>query len=242
VRTAVVTGASRGIGAAIAEGFADVGYNVVINYNQSPAPAFSLADRLSASGAAVLLCKADVSVQAEVEAMLSAAAEKFGGADILVNNAGIAEQALFSDISEAMWDRMFDVNIKSMFLCTKAFLPFMLSRKYGRIINISSMWGICGASMEVHYSASKAAVTGFTKALAKETGPSGVTVNCIAPGLVATDMNKDIDESTLNGLITQTPLNRIGTPEDIANLALFLASEKSGFITGQIISADGGFL
>jgi 3-oxoacyl-[acyl-carrier protein] reductase len=141
-----------------------------------------------------------------------------------------------------MWYRMFDINVKGVYLCAKAFLPYAVNRKHGRMINISSVWGITGASTEVHYSASKAAVIGFTKALAKEAGPSNITVNCIAPGLIQTDMNKDLSDETLNALISQTPMNRIGTPNDIADLALFLASDRAGFITGQVIAVDGGLI
>ena len=165
-----------------------------------------------------------------------------GQITVLVNNAGIAEQALFSDITEEMWDRMFGVNVKGAYNCTQAVLPHMIHNKYGRIINVSSMWGISGASCEVHYSASKAALIGFTKALAKEVGLSGITVNCVAPGVIATEMNGHLSEDIIEELKNETPLNRIGTPEDVAEAIFFLASDKASFITGQTLSVDGGFV
>ena len=141
-----------------------------------------------------------------------------------------------------MWERMFDVNVKGAYNCTQAVLPSMIHEKYGRIVNVSSMWGISGASCEVHYSASKAALIGFTKALAKEVGLSGITVNCIAPGVIGTDMNSAIPKEIMETLKADTPLNRIGTPEDAAEAIFFLASDKAGFITGQVLSVDGGFI
>jgi 3-oxoacyl-[acyl-carrier protein] reductase len=167
-------------------------------------------------------------------------AEKIGDIDILINNAGISRINLFTDISEQEWDDVFDVNIKGMFLVTRAFLPGMIRRKYGKIINISSMWGVTGGSCEVHYSASKAAVIGFTKALAKEEGPSGINVNCIAPGVIETEMNAQLDDEAKRELCEETPLMRLGKPEEIANAALFLASDAASFITGQVICSDGG--
>ena len=166
----------------------------------------------------------------------------FGSADILINNAGIAQQKLFTDITDDDFTRMFDINVRGVFNCCRAALPYMIHKKHGRIINISSMWGVCGASCEVHYSASKAAVIGMTKALAKEVGPSGITVNCIAPGLIDTPMNANLSKETINELCEETPVGRIGTPEDIANAALFLASDSSSFITGQVLGVDGGFI
>lgn len=174
--------------------------------------------------------------------MVSDIEKSLGSVGVLVNNAGIAEQALFSDISEEMWDRMFAVNVKGAYNCAQAVLPSMIHEKRGRIVNISSMWGISGASCEVHYSASKAAVIGFTRALAKELGPSGITVNCIAPGVIATEMNGRLSPETMAELKENTPLNRIGVPEDIAEAILFLASDRAAFITGQTLSVDGGFI
>ena len=160
---------------------------------------------------------------------------------MLVNNAGIAQQKLFTEIGESEWKTMFEVNAQSAFNCSKAASEYMIRNHSGKIINISSIWGVCGASCEVHYSASKAAVIGFTRALAKELGPSGINVNCVAPGVIDTEMNKHLSEDDIRDLVENTPLMRLGTPEDVANLIVFLADEKASFITGQVINCDGGF-
>ncbi len=195
--TVLITGASRGIGRAAALAFAKEGFNVAVNYNQSEESAQSLCNELCGYGVDARAYRADVSDKSAVNEMVLKIAGELGGISVLVNNAGIAEQSLFSDITEEMWDRMFAVNVKGAYNCTQAALPYMIHEKQGRIVNISSMWGISGASCEVHYSASKAALIGFTKALAKEVGLSGITVNCIAPGVIATDMNKTLSEETL---------------------------------------------
>lgn len=174
--------------------------------------------------------------------MIAFAHSNFGRISTLVNNAGIAEQIMFCDITEEKWDRMFAVDVKGVYNCIQAALPDMIHNKSGRIINISSMWGITGASCEVHYSAAKAAVIGMTKALAKELGPSGITINAIAPGVISTEMNGNISEEIMTELKEETPLGRIGTPEDIAETAIFLASPKASFITGEVISVNGGFV
>lgn len=182
--------------------------------------------------------KADVSNPAEVEAMF----DEIGAVDVLVNNAGISSQKLFTDITDDEWRRTIGVNLDGVFYCCRSALPHMISRKSGVIINISSMWGEVGASCEVHYSASKAGIIGLTKALAKEVGPSGVRVNCITPGVVMTDMMSEFDDETVNELKAETPLNRLGTPEDIAAAVLFLASDDASFITGQTLGVNGGFI
>ena len=240
--TVIVTGASGGIGSAIADAFALCDYNVVIGYNSSCEKAKALEEKLLSKGCSVASFKADVSDSAQAQALVDFAKETFGGRYILVNNAGVAQQKLFTDITDADFDMMFNSNVKSAFNCSRAVLPLMIHEKWGRIINISSMWGVCGASCEVHYSASKAAVIGMTKALAKEVGPSGITVNCIAPGLIDTPMNKNLDEDTVAALCEETPVGRIGTPEDVAKSVLFLADEASSFITGQVLGVDGGFI
>ncbi len=240
--TVLITGASRGIGRAAALAFAGEGFNVAVNYNKSEEMAQSLCSELCGYGVDARAYRADVSDKSAVNEMVLRIAEELEEITVLVNNAGIAEQSLFSDITEEMWDRMFAVNVKGTYNCTQAVLPHMIHEKQGRIVNISSMWGISGASCEVHYSASKAALIGFTKALAKEVGLSGITVNCIAPGVIATDMNKMLSEETLAELKEETPLNRIGTPEDAAEAILFLASDRAKFITGQVLSVDGGFI
>ncbi len=241
-KTVLITGASRGIGRASAIAFAQNGYNVAVNYNKSTEATEKLCTELNRYGVKAKCFQADVADKSSVNEMVRKIEADFGKISVLVNNAGIAEQALFSDITEEMWDRMFAVNVKGAYNCTQAVLPHMIHNKYGRIINISSMWGISGASCEVHYSASKAALIGFTKALAKETGLSGITVNCIAPGVIATEMNGHLSEEIMNELKAETPLNRIGTPEDVAEAIVFLASDKASFITGQVLSVDGGFI
>ncbi len=241
-QTVLITGASRGIGRAAAAAFARNGYNVAVNYCKSKEKATDLADELNGYGVMAAAYQADVSDKTAVGEMFRKAEQELGRISVLVNNAGIAEQILFSDITEEKWDRMFAVNVKGTYNCTQAALPSMIHEKYGRIINVSSMWGISGASCEVHYSASKAALIGFTKALAKEVGLSGITVNCIAPGVIGTDMNSAISGEILEELKEDTPLNRIGTPEDVAAAILFLASDKASFITGQTLSVDGGFI
>ena len=242
MRTVIITGASGGIGTAISDAFALSGYNVVLGYNSSEKAAQELCCQLKEKGCRAECFKADVSDPAQAQALVVFAKETFGGADILINNAGIAQQKLFTDITDEDFNKMCDVNVKSVFNCSRAVLPLMIHNKWGRIINISSMWGVCGASCEVHYSASKAAVIGMTKALAKEVGPSGITVNCIAPGLIDTPMNKNLDEETIKALCEETPVGRVGTPQDVANAVLFFADEASSFVTGQVLGVDGGFI
>ena len=241
-KTVLVTGASRGIGRETALRFAQNGYNVIINYNQSEDSANSLLNEIKSQGGSAIAVKCDVANESEVSEMFSQIKATFSGVDVLVNNAGIAGQKLFTDITSDEWDRMFAVNVKGIFNCTKAALPYMINKKDGRIINISSMWGVTGASCEVHYSASKAAVIGLTKALALEVGPSNITVNCIAPGLIDTEMNGKLNDATIKELVEATPLQRIGTPKDVAEAVLFLASSSASFITGQVLNASGGYV
>ncbi len=240
--TVIVTGASRGIGKACALAFGKSGSNVIINYTRSKEKAEELCEDISKLGGRALPFCADVADRKAVDEMIAFAHSNFGSISILINNAGIAEQIMFCDITEEKWDRMFAVDVKGVYNCIQAALPDMIHNKSGRIINISSMWGITGASCEVHYSAAKAAVIGMTKALAKELGPSGITVNAIAPGVISTEMNGNISEEIMSELKEETPIGRIGTPEDIAETALFLASPKASFITGEVISVNGGFV
>lgn len=241
-RVALVTGGSRGIGRAAAAALAREGFAVAVNYyNNEQAAQSSVEDIIKAGGCAHAFC-ADVSDRAQVAAMIENVHQTLGRVEVLVNNAGIAQQKLFSDISDTDWDRMFAVNVTGAFHCIQAILPDMLSKKNGAIINLSSVWGITGASCEVHYSAAKAAIIGLTKALAKELGPSGIRVNCVAPGVIHTDMNSDLDRDTLSALCEETPLGVIGSPEDAANAVVFLASLKARFITGQVLSPNGGFV
>ncbi len=241
MKTALVTGASRGIGREIALRLSEK-YNVAVNYRQNKSAAEETLALIRDAGGNGSLFKADVSSETEVNKMIEKIIKDLGNIEVAVNNAGIAEQLLFSDITEEKWDRMFDVNIKGMRNVIHAVLPCMIHEKYGRIINISSMWGISGASCEVHYSASKAAVIGLTKALAKELGPSGITVNCVAPGLIDTEMNGLISKEIIDELVAETPVMKIGKPSDVAEAVMFFSSEKSGFITGQTLCVDGGFI
>lgn len=242
-KVVLVSGAGRGIGAGICEAFSRQPDTIVfLHYNSSEEKAGRLQMRLKEEGCDVRLKKADLRSEEEIVCMVREILEDCGHIDVLVNNAAVAEQKLYTDITAEDWDRIFDINVKGMFLLTREVLSAMLWEKQGRIINISSIWGICGGSMEVAYSASKAAVIGMTKALAKEAGPSGITVNCVAPGVIDTDMNASLSEETMELLKEETPLGQIGKPEDVAGCVTFLASEQARFITGQILSPNGGIV
>ncbi len=242
-KTALITGASRGIGAATAELFAKSGYNVILNYNESEAQARALEQRINDNtGVIALAIQANIADETQVHAMFSVARSQFPHIDVLVNNASIAAQGLLTDVTTAEWDALFAVNVRGTFLCSREALADMIPKKRGRIVNISSIWGITGASCEVAYSATKSAIIGFTKALAKEVGPSGITVNCVAPGVIDTEMNSNLRNEDLAELIENTPVGRLGTAEEVANAVLYLASGKAGFITGQVLSPNGGFV
>lgn len=232
----LITGASRGIGRAMAAAFAREGYRVCIHYHTGREEALELEQELAAEGCEVFCLGADVSDRAQVQGLFAAA----GKVDILVNNAGISQEVLFLDMTEEDWERMMAVNLKSVFLCSQAAARQMVRRGEGKIINVSSMWGLAGAACEVHYSAAKAGVIGFTKALARELGPSGVQVNSIAPGVIDTDMNRWLSPEEREDLIGRTPLGRIGSPEDVARAALFLARDR--FMTGEVLNISGGFV
>lgn len=240
-KTALVTGGAKGIGAAICKALAQDGYRIALNYNNSYDCALKLKEELSPL-THIEIFKSDVSDSAEVEEMFSEIENVFGGVDILVNNAGISQQALFTDITDEMWQKMIGVNLTGAFNCCRRALPHMIKNKCGKIINITSMWGEVGASMEVHYSASKAGLIGLTKALAKEVGLSGVTVNAVSPGVIETDMMAVFSEDVIAELAEETPMGVLGKPEDIASAVSFLASDKADFITGQVISVNGGFV
>ena len=237
-KTVFITGASRGIGAAAAKLFYENGYNVVINYNNSEEKAKALAESLPGA----LLIRGDVSQEEDVRRMVDAAIGHFGKIDVLINNAGISYVNLLKDTSLSDWENLFSVNVTGTFLMTKYVSENMLSNHNGKIINISSIWGISGASLESAYSATKGAVIAFTKAMAKELGPSGITVNCVAPGFIDTDMNSDVTPEDAKAFCDDTPLGRIGTPEEVSKTLLFLASDWADFITGQIIGVDGGVI
>ena len=239
--TVLVTGSSRGIGAGIARAFAREGHRVVIHYNRNETAARALLDELKGEGCSVALAQGDVSDPEQVRMIALKAKAAFGFVDVLVNNAGIALPAqLVTDTTAEDLRRVFGVNLDGMFFMTNAMLPEMVSRQRGSIVNISSMWGVTGGSCEVAYSASKAAVIGYTKALAKELASSGIRVNCVAPGFVLTDMNDALDAQSVAAICEETPLMRAGTPEDIAEAVLFLACEGASFITGQTLCVDGG--
>ena len=231
-KIALVTGAGRGIGKEIAKKLQQDGYFVIANSKHTEIP--NTETQMGYCG--------DVSSASDVSHMIDEIVKKFGKIDVLINNAGIAQQKLFTDISEDEWDRMIDNNLKSMFLVTKAVLPHMIHEKCGAIVNISSIWGMVGASCEVHYSAAKAGVIGFTKALAKEVALSNIRVNCVAPGIIKTDMLNEFSKEDLAELAEETPLGKLGTPKDIAEAVSFLVSEKATFITGQVLSPNGGFV
>ncbi len=240
-KTALVTGGAKGIGAAICRALANEGYRIALNYNNS----FECADALKKELSSVThteIFKADVSSSADVEKMFSEIEDVFGGVDVLINNAGVSQQVLFTDITDEMWQKIIGVNLTGAFNCCRRALPYMIGKKNGKIINIASMWGEVGASMEVHYSASKAGLIGLTKALAKEVGPSGITVNAVSPGVIETDMMTQFSDDVKSALADETPLGVLGTPENVASAVCFLASDKADFVTGQIISVNGGFV
>lgn len=239
-KIALVTGASGGIGQAITRRLSTDGFAVCLHYHKNEHTAKALADELNAQGGrAVALC-ADLTDEAQAQALVAECEKTLGEVDVLVNNAGISKQGLLTDLSAADWKRMFGVHVDGAFYLSRAVLPAMIRKKAGRIIQISSMWGISGGSCEVAYSAAKAALIGFTKALAKEVGPSGITVNCIAPGVIDTPMNAHLGENDLAALADETPLCRIGTPAEVADAVAFFAGNQSTFITGQVLAVDGG--
>lgn len=240
--TVLVTGASRGIGAQIALRFASVGMNIVIHYNNSHEAANEVARQCMAMGAKVLTVAADLRDKQQITKMKEKLESHGLIPDILVNNAGIAHYGLLSDVQESEWDNMMDVNLKSIFLCTQMFMPYMITQRYGRIINVSSIWGMTGSSCEVIYSTAKGGVNAFTKALAKELAPSGVTVNAVAPGAVKTEMMANFNDDELRHIEEDIPVGRLAMPEEIASLVYFLALPESGYITGQVISPNGGWV
>lgn len=239
-RTVLVTGASRGMGRAIAVAFAKSGDYVLINYRENDKAAMDCAKEICAFGGQCALYKADLR-SPEAAAEMFAAIEREGcGIDILVNNAGISLWKLLPDTTEEDWQNVLDSNLTSAYRCAKAVLPQMIRRKSGKIINISSIWGEIGASCEVAYSASKAALIGFTRALAKEVAPSGITVNCVSPGMIGTSMNASFTPQEIAAFTEEIPSGRIGRPEEVAEAVLFLASDSASYITGQILSVNGG--
>jgi len=243
MKNVLITGASGDIGAAIACVFAKNGYNVALHSNTKIDEAQKIAETLCREfGIKAVSIKADVSKESEVNAMFETLDKTFGKIDVLVNNAGISFVSMLCDTTTADWDRVMGVNLTGAFLCSKCAVDNMVHNKWGRIINISSVWGNAGASCEVAYSASKAGLVGFTKALAKELAPSGITVNAVSPGLIDTKMNSHLSEDDIKELCDEIPVGRMGTPEEVANAVLFLASDGASYITAQNITVDGGWI
>lgn len=239
MKTVIVTGGSRGIGAAIVKELAKEDYNVVLNYNKSKEEAEKIKEELNSINKNIEIFKADVSKREDVKKLVKFTLEKFKNIDVLINNAGIDQIKPFMDITDEDWNNIMNVNLNSVFYCTQEVLHNMIHNKKGCIINISSIWGVTGASCEVHYSTSKAAVDGLTKALAKELGPSNIRVNSIAPGLVDTDMNKDITVEEIEELKKEIPLGRIAKPEEIVKSIKWLIEDE--YTSGQVISINGGW-
>ena len=237
MKTVLISGGSRGIGRECVRTFANAGYSVAFTYRNSKESAEELALETGA-----LAISADSSKECDVIRACNEVLDRFGRIDCLIYNSAISSFSLFTDLSLDEWQETLDVNLTGAFLFSRAVIPDMLRRKEGRIINISSMWGITGASCEVHYSAAKAGLIGLTKALAKELGPSGITVNAIAPGVINTDMNAHLSEEDRAVLCDDTPLMRIGEPREVAEVALFLAGEGASYITGDVINVSGGYL
>ena len=239
-KCAVITGASRGIGKCIATKFAKEGANVVINYRNNEEEALKVKQELEDLGSQVLVVKADVSELEQAENLIKEAKKEFGRVDILVNNAGITKDNLIIRMKEEDFDSVIKTNLKGAFNCLKEVTPIMLKQKYGKIVNMSSVVGVVGNPGQVNYCASKAGLIGMTKSLAKEIGSRNITVNAIAPGFIDTDMTKILSDDQKKKILSQIPLNKFGNVEDIANVALFLGSENSNYITGQVIHVDGG--
>lgn len=241
-QVALVTGASRGIGRAIAAELSAEGWAVCVNYLERQAAAEELVGQLRAGNGEAIALQADVADRQAVEVMVRTVEAELGPVGLLVNNAGISRQGLFQDTDDTAWDRMIAVNLTGPRNAVMAVLPHMLSEKRGCIVNISSIWGLRGASCEVAYACSKAALIGLTRSLALELAPSNIRVNCVAPGCIETDMVRALGPETRTMLVDETPMGRLGTPEDIAHAVAFFASEKAAFLTGQVLTADGGFI
>lgn len=237
-----VTGGSRGIGKAIALKFAENGYNVAINYVSDKTDTQALEKEFKNKGVESLIQKADVSKTDEVETLTKAIIEKFGRIDVLVNNAGITRDMLLIRMKEEDFDKVIEINLKGTFITTKAVVPYMMKKRNGRIINISSVVGVAGNAGQCNYSASKAGIIGFTKSVAKELASRNIRANAVAPGFIKTDMTDVLNDEQKNQINSQIPMKRMGTPEDIANAVYFLGSEESSYITGQVLNIDGGMI
>ena len=242
-KTVFITGASRGIGAATAIFFAKNGYDVGINYLNNKERAEDVANKIRALGRNAYIYQGDVADFEQMKSIISRCTDELGPISVVVNNAGIAQQKLFTDTTPDEWRKMFSVNVDGMYNVLHAILPQMINAKCGSVVNVSSMWGVCGASCEVAYSASKSAVIGLTKALAQELAPSNIRVNCVAPGLIDTEMNNNLSAEDLQNVIDEIPLGKIGTAEDVARAIYFLAdNEQSPFTTGAVLNINGGMV
>ncbi len=243
MKNVLITGATGDIGIAITKAFAEKGYNIALHTFSNVEAAKDYVYALEEGfGVKATYVQADVSKEAEVKSMFDKLQKEFGGIDILVNNAGVSLVSMLCDTTVEDWDRVMDINLKGAFLCSKEAIKSMVHNKWGRIVNISSVWGNAGASCEVAYSASKAGLVGFTKALAKELAPSGITVNAVSPGLIDTKMNSHLTYDDINELCDEIPMGRMGTPEEVAHTVLFLASDEASYITAQNITVDGGWI
>lgn len=243
MKTVLITGASRGIGKATAIEFAKKGYAVAVNYNKSKSEAEKLCREITALGGKAKAFSADISKADSVKKMVKDVLEHFGKIDVLINNAGVAlNQGLFTDFTEEDIEKVFKTNVFGMMNVTKEVIPEFIKKKSGKIVNVSSVWGVLGASCEVIYSSSKGAVIAFTKALARELAPSGVCVNCIAPGMIDTDMNSHLSDADKKAFSEEIPLYRIGKADEVAKAVYFLASEDADYITGKVMEVDGGLI
>lgn len=241
-KTALVTGASRGIGKAIAVALAEQGAQVAINYAGNTVAAEEVKAQIEAAGGKAILVQADVADPAQVAAMVDKVVAEFGTIDILVNNAGITKDGLLMRMSDEQWDAVLNTNLKSVYSCTKAVTKIMMKKRYGRIVNMSSVVGLMGNAGQANYAAAKAGIIGFSKSVAKELASRGITVNMIAPGCIGTDMTAALPDKVKEAMLANIPLGRVGTPEDVANAVLFLVSDQAAYITGQIINVDGGMV
>ena len=241
-KTALVTGGAKGIGAAIVRKLCEDGFSVAVNYNLSEQSAYALCSELVSKGFDAFPVKADVSSAEDVRRAVNAVKERSGGIDVLVNNAGVSLWGLFDTVSDGEWSNILGSNLTGAFNCCREVIPLMLKNKNGRIVNISSIWGQTGASCEAAYSATKAGIIGLTKALSKEYAPSGITVNCVSPGVIDTDMMARFSEEEKKDICEEIPLGRMGTPAEVAEAVSFFVSEKSSYITGQILGVNGGMV
>ena len=237
---ALVTGASRGIGRAVALRLAAEGVKVAVNYNSGEAPAQQLVDKISAQGGEALPLQADVAEEAQVKSMVAQVRKQWGRVDILVNNAGIRKDRLLMRMTTREWDEPINVNLRGAFFCTKAVLPLMVRQRRGRIINMSSVVGVAGNPGQANYAASKAALIGLTKSVAKEVARRNITANALAPGYILTGMVEELSDDLKQMILDRVPMNRLGVPEDVAGIVAFLCTDEAGYITGQVIRVDGG--